>query len=348
MFKSLSDQLGSIVVTFLSLQSVCSALAVDTKPTLNGKPDSSEEKELAVRTSDEYTVVHKWNGNGVIGTAATVGLVITGAVGIAVTWYINKPGPDKVCGRSEIKDVTENGVDYQYYVYSYTTGDSCDSTQRTKTITKKLSDAMDYAHSEGMSAVCLDFDHHGTWHGVVGVATKSSGINPQTSCDNVHQGGKRGNAGFLELDANSTAGIEEARTAVANENGLVKRTSISVNGSGSKSGSTKFSPSEKSQGIIAEISGKMYSLSQDGSCAGVSGTMTDSNGVSITYYYYASGRNCDTTAEIQTIVHALDDAWQGLGSTSAICLTMRHGSGTWRGHLGISAMQGDFPATHMC
>jgi hypothetical protein len=347
MFKSISDRFGSILVAFLSMQGVCSALAVETNRTLN-ETNASEEKELTARTSDEYTIVHKWSGGDIIGKASGVGLVITGTVGIIVSWYGNRPDPEKICGKSAIISVTEDGVDYEYYVYSYTTGNSCDSTQRTKTITKKLSDAFDDLHSQGASAVCLDFDHHGTWHGVLGLATKSSGKNPQTACDGHHAGAKRGNTGFLELEGNSTAEIEGGSTTKRNEDGLVKRTSISVSESEVKSGSTKFSPSDKSQAVIAEISGKMYSLSKAGSCAGISGTVSDSNGVSITYYYYASGRNCDTTAEIQTIVHALDDAWDGLGSTSALCLTMRHGRGTWRGHLGISAMQGDFPATHLC
>jgi hypothetical protein len=336
MLKTVSDHFGSVLVALLSFQSVCSALAVEANQTLDGAA-AGEEKELATRTPDEYTIVHKWNGGGVIGPAASVGLVITGTVAIITNWYSNRPGPDKICGKSAVIDVTDDGVDYQYYVYSYTTGDNCDSTQRTKTITKKLSDAMNDLHSQGASAVCLDFDHHGTWHGVLGLATKSSGRNPQTVCEGHHAGAKRSKDGFLELEGNSTS-----------ENGLVKRTSISVSKSNVKVGSTKFSPSEKSQAAIAEISGKMYSQSKAGSCAGVSGTLSDSNGVSITYYYYASGRNCDTTAEIQTMVHALDDAWEGLGSTSALCMTMRHGGGTWRGHLGVSAMQGDFPATHLC
>ncbi|KAK9848410.1 hypothetical protein MYU51_016597 [Penicillium brevicompactum] len=347
MFKNISDQFGSVLVTLLSLQSVCSALAVETNLTLN-ETHTSEEQGLAARTSDDYTIVHKWNGGDVIGPATGVGLVITGAVGIIVSWYNNRPDPQKICGKSAIIDVSEDGIDYEYYVYSYTTGDNCDSTQRTKTITKKLSDAMNDLNSQGASAVCLDLDHHGTWHGVLGLATKSSGKNPQTACDGHHAGARSGSVGFLEPDGNITAQIDGKNTTRRNENGLVKRTSISVSESQVKSGSTKFSPPEKSQGIIAEISGKIYSLSKDASCAGISGTMSDSNGVSITYYYYASGRNCDTTAEIQTIVHALDDAWNGLGGTSALCMTMRHGHGTWRGHLGVSAMQGDFPATQLC
>ncbi|KAJ5363407.1 hypothetical protein N7541_004251 [Penicillium brevicompactum] len=326
MFKNISDQFGSVLVALLSLQSVCSAFAVETNLTLN-ETYASEEKGLAARTSDDYTIVHKWNGGDVIGPATGVGLVITGAVGIIVSWYNNRPDPQKICGKSAIIDVSEDGIDYEYYVYSYTTGDNCDSTQRTKTITKKLSDAMNDLNSQGASAVCLDLDHHGTWHGVLGLATKSSGKNPQTACDGHHAGARSGSIGFLEPEGNITAQIEGKDTTRRNENGL---------------------PPEKSQGIIAEISGKIYSLSKDASCAGISGTMSDSNGVSITYYYYASGRNCDTTAEIQTIVHALDDAWNGLGGTSALCMTMRHGHGTWRGHLGVSAMQGDFPATQLC
>jgi hypothetical protein len=270
MFKSISDHLGSVLVALLSLQRVCSALAVETNQTLDGTK-ASEAKELATRTSDGNTIVHKWNRGGVIGPASSVGLVITGAVGIIVSWYGNRPDPEKICGKSAIIDITADEVEYQYYVYSYTTGDNCDSTQRTKTITKKLSDAMDDLNSQGASAVCLDLDHHGTWHGVLGLATKGSGINPQTACDGYHAGAKGSKNGFLELEGNSSF-----------ENGLVKRTSISVSESQVKVGSIMFSPSNDSQGVIAEIAGKMYSQSKAGSCAGVSGTLSDSNGVSIT------------------------------------------------------------------
>lgn len=350
MFKSISDQFRSILVALLSIQSVCSALAVDTNQTLN-KTNSTEENQLVTRQSDEYTVVHKWNGGDVIGPAATVGLVITGTVAIVVNWYGNRPDPDKICGRSAIIDVTDNEIDYQYYVYSYTTGDSCDSSQRTKTIAETLSEAFDDMNSQGASAVCLDFDHHGTWHGVLGLATKSSGQNPQTACENHHPGAKRGNNPFLGLEETKGGNpqIDGKASTKRDEGGLVKRSSISVSQSNKQSGDAKLGHSNKSQALIAEIGGKIYSQSYNKNCAGVSGTLTDSNGVSVTYYYIGGGdENCDTTAEAKTIYRALDDAWDGLTGTSALCMTMQHGSGTWRGYLGVSTMQDTYPANHMC
>jgi len=350
MFKNISGQFRSILVTFLSIQGVCSALAVDTNQTLNGT-NSTEEKQLDTRNPDEYTVIHKWNGAEVIGPASGVGLVITGTVAIIVNWYNNRPGPDKICGKSAIIDVTDDGIDYQYYVYSYTTGDSCDSSQRTKTIANSLSEAFDDMHSQGASSVCLDFDHQGTWHGVLGLVTKSSGENPREACANHHPGAKRGDNAFLGLEEtkNSRSEIEEKVSPKRDEGGLVKRTSISVSQSNKQSGDVKLSHSNKSQALIAEIGGKIYGQSYNQNCAGVSGALTDSNGVSVNYYYIGGGdENCDTTAEAKTIYKALDDAWDGLTDTSALCMTMQHGSGTWRGYLGVSTMQDTYPANHMC
>jgi hypothetical protein len=341
MFKSISDQFGSVLVSLLAIQGLCSALAVETNQSLD-QSSESEHGELAVRTSDQYTIVHKWSGAGaaaVIGAGGTLGLVITGAVGNYFSWLSNQPDSQKICGKSAIIPVTENGVGYKYYVYSYTTGGNCDSTQRAKTITNALSDAFDELHSEGASAVCLDFDHHGTWHGVIGLATDASGHDPKDACSDHHAGAKRSNPGFPELETRSIA--------KRNEIGLVKRTAISISEDSKKSGRTKFSDPNKSQAVIIGMADKIYQQSAAKSCDPVTGVLTDSNGVSYNYYYYASGRNCDTTAEIKTIVSALDDAWEGLGSTSALCMTMSHG-GTWRGHLGVSAMQSDYPAQKLC
>lgn len=354
MFKSLADHFGSILVTLLSFQSVCSALAIDNNQTLN-KNEGKETKELVARLDDEYQIIHKWNtGGDVISPASGVGLVIVGTVSIIVTWFTNRPGPDKICGKTAIIDVNEDGIDYQYYVYSYTTSDTCDSSQRAKTITEKLSEALDDIHSQKANAVCLDFDHHGSWHGVLGLATKSSGISPQDACKDHHAGAKRDDAGFLELEGNSTEEnsipeIEERSTTKRSENGLVKRTPAYVTKTAEQTGDVKFSPSNKSQVLVAEIASKMYSQSYYQNCAGVEGTLTDANGVSVTYYYYGGGdENCDTTAEAKTIMRALDDAWDGLTGISAACLTMQHGSGTWRGYLGISTMPDDYRVTQLC
>jgi hypothetical protein len=341
MFKSISDQFGSVLVSLLAIQGLCSALAVETKETLN-QSSEADHGELAVRTSDQYTIVHKWDGAGataIIGAAGTLGLVITGAVGNYFSWLSNKPDADKICGKSATISVNENGVGYKYYVYSYTTGSNCDSTQRAKTITNALSDAFDEIHNEGASAVCLDFDHQGTWHGVIGLATDASGQDPKAACSDHHKGAKRSNPGFPELETRSIA--------KRNEIGLVKRTAISISESNKKSGSTKFSDPNKSQAVIIGMAEQIYQQSAAKSCYGVTGHLTDSNGKEYVYYYQASGRNCDTTAEIKTIVSALDDAWEDLGSTSALCMTMSHG-GTWRGHLGVSAMQASYPAEKLC
>ncbi|KAJ5742689.1 uncharacterized protein N7511_011090 [Penicillium nucicola] len=340
MFKNILKQFGSILVTLLSLQTVCSALVVEKNQTLS-QAEKSETTALEVRTSDEYTIVHKWSGGAIIGSATAVGVLITSVAAVFVTWYVNQPDASKICGKTAVVDITgSDGVAYQYYVYSYTTGSNCDTTQRAKTITDSLSNAFNELHSDSASAVCIDFDHHGTWHGVLGLATASSGIDPQKACSGHHNGAKRSVEGLPQL--------EEMVSTKASEVGLVKRASISVSKSAEKSGTTKFSAPNKSQGVILQIAGQMYQQSQLGSCEAVTGTLEDTDGVSYSYYYYASGRNCDTTAEIKTMVTALDNAWEDLGSTSALCMTMQHGSGTWRGHLGISVMQSTYPAQKLC
>lgn len=344
MFKGITDHFGSFLVSLLSIQSVASALALEKTPLLE-KAHQAETQELATRTSDRMTIVHEWHIGPAIGNALTCGLLIT-AVGAAILSYNqNKPDPNKICGKSTVADQTIDGVDYEYYVYTYTTGDNCDTTQRSKTIIKKLSDAFDQLNADGASATCIDFDHHGTWHGVLGLVTKASGKDPQTVCDGHHAGAKRENAQIEGTDA--PAQIDGA-PGKRNEVQIVKRTSISVSETNIKQGATTFNKPNRVASVINEIAGKMFSQSSAGSCAGVSGTLQDLDGQSYTYYYEASGRNCDTTAEIKTMVTALDNAWEDLGRISALCMTMRHGGGTWRGHLGLSAMQGDFPATQLC
>jgi hypothetical protein len=342
MFKGISDNFGSLLVALLSIQGVCSALAVEANQTLD-QGNESENHDLAVRTPDEYKVINKWTAAGtaaIIGSATNMGLVVIGAVTAWITYEGNKPDGEKICGRSGVIPITQDGIGYKYYVYSYTTGGNCDSTQRAKTITNALSDAFDEMHSSKAIAVCLDFDHHGTWHGVIGLATDASGRDPKDACSGHHTGAKRRNSnGFLELGS--------SKVAKRNEIGLVKRTPIHISESDKKSGSTKFSHPNKSQGVIIGIADKIYNQSAAKSCDPVTGVLTDYDGVSYTYYYYASGRNCDTTAQLKTIVSALDDAWEGLGSTSALCMTLNH-EGTWRGHLGISTMQGDYPAQKLC
>lgn len=342
MFKSISDRIGSVLIALLAIQGLCSALAVETIPTLD-ESSESDSGELVSRTSDEYQIVHKWSGAGgvaVIGTAGTLGLVITGAVGNYFSWLGNQPDSEKICGKSKTIPITgDDGVRYQYYVYSYTTGDNCDSTQRAKTITNALSDAFNELHSDKATAVCMDLDHQGTWHGVLGLATEDSGKDPKDACSDHHKGAKRSNTGFLQLRGNDMA--------KRNEVGLVKRKSISVSQDNKKKGATKFSDPNKSQSVIMGLAGTIYQKSVDKSCDPTTGRLTDSQGVTYNYYYEASGRNCDTTAEIKTIVSALDDAWEGMGSLSAVCMTLDHG-GTWRGLLGVSAMQNDYPAQKLC
>ncbi|CAG8388761.1 unnamed protein product [Penicillium salamii] len=348
MLKGVSDNFGAFLVSLLSVQTVASALAVDLNQTVD-ESNSTEENALVARTSDRYTIIHKWGADNAatIGAGATVGIMLTGFTALFTNWYSNTPDAEKICGKSQVTDVTDDdGVEYTYYAYSYTTGSNCDSTQRAKTVTNKLSDAFDELHADGSSAVCLDLDHRGTWHGVIGLATKGSGKDPQTVCDGHHAGAKRDE--FLQIKAAPAPALITGSTPKRDASGLVKRTSISVSESNLQKGDVFFSDPNQSQAVIAEIASAMYKQSKANSCAGVEGTHVDNQGVSYTYYYYASGRNCDTTAEIKTMVTALDDAWDGLGGYTALCMTMRHGGGTWRGHLGISAQQGTFRATHMC
>ncbi|APA16250.1 predicted protein [Sclerotinia sclerotiorum 1980 UF-70] len=72
------------------------------------------------------------------------------------------------------------------------------------------------------------------------------------------------------------------------------------------------------------------SLSDSGSCATSSGSL---NGIS--FVYYTSGRNCDTTAQEDTIQGAIKQHLENVDQGSLCgtqCLNLSHG-GTWEGYL---------------
>ncbi|KAF5879133.1 uncharacterized protein Bfra_006338 [Botrytis fragariae] len=78
------------------------------------------------------------------------------------------------------------------------------------------------------------------------------------------------------------------------------------------------------------IGAAIKSLSDAGSCGKSSGSL---DGVS--WVYYATGRNCDTTAEVKTIQGAIKQhliTTDGNSLCSTECLDLTH-SGTWSGFL---------------
>ncbi|KAI9740050.1 MAG: hypothetical protein M1818_004801 [Claussenomyces sp. TS43310] len=351
MFNRISNHFGSVLVSLLAMQGLCSALAVEKKEPL----EQSSETELAVRMPDNYQILYHLDPVGasaVIGAASTVGLLIAAVLNLWLSYEHNKPDANKICGQSGVKSITEGGVDYKYYAYSYTTGSKCDSTQRAKTVTDALSKAIDEINSDKYNAVCVDFDHSGTWHGVLGLATTESNEDPKAACSDHHAGAKRSDAGFPELQR-SDAGfpeLEGSNVAKRDEMEVEKRASITITESNKQSTSktTKFSDANQVPAVISGMAAKILAQSNAGSCAGVEDSIKDFQGVSYTYHYYASGRNCDTTAQIKTIMTALDDKWDDLsGKTSALCMTLSHG-GTWQGHLGVSADESTYPAHKLC
>ncbi|KAJ5577662.1 uncharacterized protein N7459_006626 [Penicillium hispanicum] len=322
MFNIISDRIVPIFLALLAIQAICPTLAAATNRT-RIETNTADRTELEAREGVAYKIIYYVEGKAAAITA---------------------PDENKICGYSAVKDFKgTDGVEYEYYVYTYTTGSDCDTTQRAKTTIDALSDAFEEFHSEGLSAVCTDMNHGGTWHGVLGLVTKASGKSAKDICSGHHAGAKRRDVTIDPALPELEAGKSSKRDATS----LEKRTGISVSQSSKKSGSTKFSAPNESQKVILGLANEIALKSQDQNCDPVTGRLTDFNGVTYNYYYEASGRNCDTTAQMKTIVSAIDDAWNGMDSLSAVCMTLDHG-GTWRGHLGVSAMQSDYPAQKLC
>ncbi|KAJ5573577.1 uncharacterized protein N7459_008004 [Penicillium hispanicum] len=350
MFKNISGRVSTVLLALLAVQPLCPVLAAETNPTNETIPSqnvtNSTDVVLSPRASVHWKIVNYLRDNSIAIAAANqanqiIGPICSGLFG----YFTSSPDSDKKCGASGVNEKTADGTDYRYYVYVYSTGSHCDTTERAKTLTNAVSSSFDEFHELELAAACVDYDHGGTWHGVVGIATKASGKDPEEICQ-THI--KNISSKKRAVSFNASSGSLEASNSTT-ENDLVKRTSISVSKSNKKSGSTKFGNSNKCQTVILDIAQEIDAQSESNSCAAVTGRKTGFDGVTYNYYYEAStsGSNCDTTAELKTIVSAIDDAWDDLGSHSAACLTMSHG-GTWQGNLGITAMQSDYPAQKMC
>ncbi|KAF7883423.1 uncharacterized protein EAF02_005343 [Botrytis sinoallii] len=83
-------------------------------------------------------------------------------------------------------------------------------------------------------------------------------------------------------------------------------------------------------GFVASAAASIKSVSNDGSCAKISGSFEG-----ISWVYYATGRNCDTTAEASTIQGALKHHLETVDGSQVCgteCLDLTH-SGTWNGYL---------------
>ncbi|KAJ5162467.1 hypothetical protein N7492_007859 [Penicillium capsulatum] len=336
MLSTVSGRIGWVLLGLFLVPGLSSALTAGTNST------ATDHGELVSRTADKHRVFHQWAATSmaILGASSTLGIVMNGIIANVFTWVVNKPDANKICGKSKTVSVTgDDGAKYKYYAYSYTTGDNCDTTQRAMTLSSALADAFNDLHKDRAMAVCLDLDHGGTWHGVVGLATEESGIDPQKACADHHKGAKRSPVGFRQLPESAKPQRAEA--------GLEKRTGIDVTRSSEKKESTTFSEPNRSQSVIAKLAFAIYKKNLSQSCQPVTGPVKDRNGVTYHYHYRASGRNCDTTAEYRTIVSALDKAWDKMGDLSAVCMTLDHG-GTWRGHLGVSAMHSEYPADKLC
>ncbi|KAH8686204.1 hypothetical protein BGZ61DRAFT_454206 [Ilyonectria robusta] len=86
------------------------------------------------------------------------------------------------------------------------------------------------------------------------------------------------------------------------------------------------------QQIVMTFATAIKQLSDEKSCATVSGTAA---GGKVKYRYYATGRNCDTAAELKTIAGALEHHLKTETDGELCrteCLDLTH-SGTWNGYL---------------
>ncbi|KAL3469679.1 hypothetical protein BJX99DRAFT_67653 [Aspergillus californicus] len=81
---------------------------------------------------------------------------------------------------SQFSDNGETGVNWYYYVT--TTGENCDTTAESKTITEAIERAWNEVAERKYDYACINLSHSGTWHGHLAIATTMSGVNVKTLC----------------------------------------------------------------------------------------------------------------------------------------------------------------------
>ena len=260
-----------------------------------------------------------------------------------LAWTSEAPDVNKICGKSPFVSITgEDGVNYKYYASSYTTGNDCDTHLSAKALTNGLSDALDRIHAEKTDAVCLSLDDGSTWHGVLGLATEGSGKNSQEICSDVYADMTR----FITINSNPLP-LEGRSPWEPSDADTTQRTGFSVHKAIEKKNSTTFSAPNRSQQVVMGLAFAIYRQSVNKRCDPITGHFTDYEGRAYTYFYEASGWNCNTNAELRTIVSALNDKWDSMGKNSAVCMVLHHGQ-AWQGYLGVSAMQSRYPAQNLC
>ncbi|KAJ5632652.1 hypothetical protein N7490_008991 [Penicillium lividum] len=75
------------------------------------------------------------------------------------------------------------GQKYNFKYWVTTTGKNCDTTAQAKTVAAALDNAWDQVHKNNYDWACLNFNHGGTWHGHLAVATTTSGQDVNTVCN---------------------------------------------------------------------------------------------------------------------------------------------------------------------
>ncbi|KAJ5622881.1 hypothetical protein N7490_011486 [Penicillium lividum] len=99
--------------------------------------------------------------------------------------------------------------------------------------------------------------------------------------------------------------------------------------------------------IVDFVAGVMKTKSNSDSCTVTKGTDTgDSETYGYAYRATTTGDNCDTTAELKTLISAVTTCFNNMNEhgCTLCCCQFDHG-GTWRGNLQMSADPTSYPAT---
>lgn len=104
---------------------------------------------------------------------------------------------------------------------------------------------------------------------------------------------------------------------------------------------------------IAAVVGWVQKDSAANSCSPIGGSGQSDNGAqkyNFKYWVTTTGKNCDTTAQTKTVAAALDDAWDQVHKYNYdwACIDLRHGSGTWHGHLAVATTGSGKDVNTMC
>ena len=152
----------------------------------------------------------------------------------------------------------------------------------------------------------------------------------------------------LDTTLSVVPSVLSPQSLLLNASHIDKRQSISVVVAGVTTGGTAVIAGNSAVDLYNNIAAKIKAKSDQNSCTLTYGTDSD-DGYYEGYAYQATttGKNCDTTAIMKTIQNAVKACATKLHNAGAIrgCCQLRHGQGTWHGHLRLTANPSIYPAT---